>query len=1411
MDEVTRQGIARIVVLRGGEPVSRGTGCLVSEDGLVLTALHVVAGGDENSPEPLGGEIQLCFPGHRTSATLLEDCWCSRDDWALLRCEAPPPAVPPIPLTELRSSGEHWETFGFPDANPRDGMVISGTVRDHLADLAGVPAFQLFSVEAAAANGAPVRGLSGAPVLIDGAAAGHLRFALMRDGMAVAGTVYACPAARVSEGAGHLLPLPDPCRGLPGLPRQPLPARPYRYLERFTARDAEIFFGRNREIRSLYDRLTAEESAPVVLLYGRTGVGKSSFLEAGALPRLGWNHTVRHVRRGGDETLLECASSALGVEGESTHGLRESWARIEERTGKPVLLLLDQLEEAFTDPSGGGGRELHAFAIALSEVFGSPAGRPRGKVLLAFRKEWLPEVQNALDEAEVDYSRLFLRRLDRSSVVEVVQGLASTRRLRERYGLEIEDGLAEIIADDLAADRGSPLAPTLQVLMTRMWEVAEEESADRPAFRLELYGRLSRSGYLLDDFLDRQLAQLSEENPEWVESGLVLDVLAFHTTKLATAGSRSLEQTCDRYDHRRTEIPDLLRSLQDLYLLSEEGEGRCLRLAHDTLAPLVRKRFDESDLPGQRARRVLEGRAGEWNRGKRGATLDARDLALVDEGLQGTRSPNAAETRLLEASRRARATRRRRQVILWCAATAAVLALFASTIISVRSWRAAVDEKERAELLRDWARVPSLLESEPVDGLLLAIGAAERSLQRDGEMSPSSHELLLRALQSSREARRLEPLTPAFSVRSAAVDPGSGLVAFSSSVGGSASPDPLKIWTWHPEEGRRSGPFEVGRGHLVSIAVTRGQEEIALLHPREITLLSSRGVQRDVIELPLANLEAATAIACMPDGKILAIGTSGGAAYVVSRRDGHIRGPIAMHDGRISSMAFQPEGDLIVSGSLDARVKIWDTEGSLVLPPLLGHVDSVTAVDIGARYAVSGGEDGTVRRWDLENANPTPSKGGHVGSVSAVRLSPDERLVASGGEDGWIFLWDAHGSLVGGLRGHHAEITGLGFLEGKRSLASASRDGTLRVWDLGSDSGIGAFPIRGTGLHDVAFDSTSHRLAGSGRDGRIHFWDARGGEPGTPLGEKGADLRSIAFSPRGDRIAAADAGGRVSVWELESRTLLARWQHPARPDDLQVAFLGPGDQVLGWAPGLPARHWDLGRTDSGPTGSEIIMSESAVSWDCHDRCSIIDSAPEAGVVVMHYSGPFLSRLYGSSLALGDLDGNAFAATALLPEFDESPLSVEISANARSLAMASKHGSVLVMDRSAQNAMSSVFLGSGTALSLAFSPKGDLLATGTNTGRVQLWTLQGAPFGEPLLRSGDPIADLAFSPDGERLAAVRGSDEVHLWRIGSRSLLDRACARVENHSRLTAGTDDLALGAREVCDRIKRETPESLHH
>jgi hypothetical protein len=480
----------------------------------------------------------------------------------------------------------------------------------------------------------------------------------------------------------------DPLFGLPDLPTDiGWPTEPYRSLEYFRRDDARIFFGRGREIRELYNLLTLpSESAEsrLIFYYGQTGVGKTSVLAAGLLPRMESLLATRYCRRSARDGLLNTLRDELAPRA-NPFDLGSAWLGIERISQRPLLIVLDQAEDAFTKPLAGlkPKDEIRALFEAVREAFApTHAQRPRGRLILSFRKEWLAEFNEIRKALNLDIKPKMLDPLDRPGVIEAIGGPA------DHYGLVIdpnqdsvqpgETTLAEFMSHDLfdtlanpQTEQESPIAPTLQILLSRMWKEANDPKRIRgqPTFNRALYQDLKGKGFRLDEVIQEQLGNIAEVETlrEVVEKGLLLDLLEFFTTREGTANAHTRQQVRARYPHQPAERLDLLlEACQNCYLLAHVGLGTdgtmAYRLTHDTLAPLLRERFRVSPDLAQRARHALEGRAATWKGQPTDPVLDQTDLASVEEGLHWMRVLDKDETALLEASRKARRRREQREL-----------------------------------------------------------------------------------------------------------------------------------------------------------------------------------------------------------------------------------------------------------------------------------------------------------------------------------------------------------------------------------------------------------------------------------------------------------------------------------------------------------------------------------------------------------------------------------------------------------------------------------------------------------------------------------------------------------------------------------------------------------------------------
>lgn len=677
--------IAKVEVWSGGRVVDHGTGFLVAADH-ALTAWHVVA----TAAGPKGDALVLHFD-RLTTPQQVDASVVGHDsvaDWALLKLSAAPTGVEPLVLGPPPQPRSPFRSFGYSTANPKDGLVFSGFVEDPNATCDGTPALQLYSLQAAAGTGAPIQGLSGAPCIVEGRVAGIVRSFISKGGAAVAGLIYATPARLVLDSPARSVVRDDVCAALPSLPASiGPPAEPFRYLDFYRREDAQVFFGRCAELHRICRRILDPAGKPVLFLYGQSGVGKSSIIEAGLRPRLEAQLNVSYFRRHTGQSLTETLASAVGASSSDASAIAASWRDLE-LARLPALLIFDQLEEIFTSPRPHSSPtdELNEFFSAVHTFLSMSGAPPKSRMLLSFRKSWLPEIDAVRADWELPADAILLGPLQRAAIPEVVHGIERHPLAKAEYHATVSPDLGETIARDLATDSDSAIAPLLQILMTELYREAKNVSHSAPALQTKDYEERRAKGLSLEAFLDRQLAAIPKRDGYLSHDGLLLDLLAFHTSDLGTALRRSESERRVEYADKFKEAEVLVQALRDSYLLVDPPEDakdalKATRLAHDTLGPIIRDRFARSMLPGQRARRILENR-GLTPELDDSNVLDEFDLTWVEDGVASMRRLTETEIDLIDRSRKARASRRRARRRTWITSlalvvTAAVAIVFA--------------------------------------------------------------------------------------------------------------------------------------------------------------------------------------------------------------------------------------------------------------------------------------------------------------------------------------------------------------------------------------------------------------------------------------------------------------------------------------------------------------------------------------------------------------------------------------------------------------------------------------------------------------------------------------------------------------------------------------------------------------
>ena len=334
------------------------------------------------------------------------------------------------------------------------------------------------------------------------------------------------------------------------------------------------------------------------------------------------------------------------------------------------------------------------------------------------------------------------------------------------------------------------------------------------------------------------------------------------------------------------------------------------------------------------------------------------------------------------------------------------------------------------------------------------------------------------------------------------------------------------------------------------------------------------------------------------------------------------------------------------------------------------------------------------------------------------------------------------------LQGHEQMVTAVAYAPGGKLLASAGRDGAVRLWDVSRRRPAGE-PLRGHqgAVNHVTFSPDGKLLASAGRDGVVSLWQVKSRRRlGTLTGHKGA-VFGLSFAPEGDTLASAGADGRVLRWDVGSRRLKSRLDGHTKAA-MAVAH-GPRGRFIASA-GLDGvvRINDLfADTSEQLRGHTEGVYDVAISPDGRYLAS---AGLDARVMLWHL-------------------GNVVTRAHTLTGHRDMIFAVAFSPDSKTLASAGADKVVRLWDAATGARQGSPLRGHlGLVHDVAFSPDGKTLASGSRDHTVRLWDLASRRR-EGLRLSGhtQEVWAVAFTPDGKGLITGSRDHSVRLWNLSDR--------------------------------------------
>lgn len=1110
----------------------------------------------------------------------------------------------------------------------------------------------------------------------------------------------------------------------------------YPGIRSFERTDQAMFFGRARETRALYEMVKVK---PLTVLFAKSGIGKSSLLNAGLFPALEENNFMPVSIRLQDtsispvETIKKVLEPFLNLEklrqfGQQPYTLWE-YVRACDFEGKFPVLVFDQFEELFSHERESRDQLTLALADLINERLPEAMRErlrqhPRQersealldwftplnvKVLFAIRADRMSDL-DALKHhiPTVLHDRFHLLPLSYDNAREAIVRPASVDD--QRYRTPVFDYAPGAVTEILSAldnDQGEIESFQLQLLCSYL-----ENKVTRKNQRIETsdFGGVKGVETILNDYYERELSALTPEEQtiarRFIEEGLIVN------------GRRvGVPEGAEKAQYGVT--PPLLDKLLASRLLRAETIhlGKIYELSHDTLIEPILRSYEQRQ---------------------------------ADELLRETARQLEAERVAKQAIER---KRNRAKMFAFAGFSLFGIALIAGVFAWINARKASISQK-KAETTALAAKAWNIYR----DDQTLAFRIAQYAYETD-----TSNAEALQTLQKIVNAPGTAFYQSVYSehrfeITCAAFSPDENLVATGSfdtdiHIFERATGKTLHVLKGSKDKGelKEKVPGHYYRVNEVTFSPD-GEKLYSVGNDGDVRIWSVKNGQREA-KWPAHRL-GITSMDMSRDGQYILTGSRDSTARLWSPT-GQLLHTFAGHRNEINAVAISDDNQWILTGSADSTARLWRASGQCIRTiQLPGATVLSVAITPDHQSFVLGCSDNTARIFDI-NGQPINTLGGHTGSVVSVRISADGQYIATASFDGTARIWNNKGRELMHLVGHSDRLEIAEFSPAGRWIITGGFDYTAKIWDLKTN-----FQYK-NGRHEdkvnkVKVSPDGSYIVSCSADRTLKKWDWEGNLLAEFRGHSGP-ISQFDFSPDGQTIISCAEDKSVRLWNTQGNCLQVMTDLKAQVKD--VCFAPDGQSFTATSRDGMLAQWSKNST---------LLSSRTLP----NAAQAVSYSPD-GKQLLTAGDDGYARLW--SLKGDSLGAFPFPNKARMWDAVFSPDGAEIFGTGRAYT-------VNIWPRNADTTMT-IFGHLEEIYQVAFSPDGQQWATASWDRTAKIWNRNHQVL--HTLPHPDGVQGVCFSPDGKKIITACRDKIIRVWNADNGQLINTIGYRTDLRPMFTA--------------------------
>ncbi len=364
----------------------------------------------------------------------------------------------------------------------------------------------------------------------------------------------------------------------------------------------------------------------------------------------------------------------------------------------------------------------------------------------------------------------------------------------------------------------------------------------------------------------------------------------------------------------------------------------------------------------------------------------------------------------------------------------------------------------------------------------------------------------------------------------------------------------------------------------------------------------------------------------------------------------------------------------------------------------------------------------------------------HKNEVLAVRFSPDGKTIASASADNTVILWNLQGKPIHTLKKHTSIVTDVAFSPDGKTIASASADGTVKLWNLQGQliQTLKENKPKLAAVLALDFSPDGQTIATANDDKTVKIWNREGKIIKSWEAHKDKIL-DIHFSPDGKTIASSGTDTEIKLWHPDSQLIKTFIGHK---DWVYSINFSPDGKTLASVGGGSDRTLKLWQIADGKLLHNIIAHSNAIKSVVFspNGKTIATVSDDKTLKLWQTDGSLINTFKGHKSDLND---------------------VSFSPNSQTIATAGGDKKIKLWVHEALLQQTIPAHQQELVWSVAFSPDGQIIASASADKTVKLWNRNGK-YLKTLKGHQDWVWDVKFSPDGKTIATASEDKTVRLW-------------------------------------------------